>query len=298
MLKCIAVAAALSATAAGAADLPITTKTTDEALVAYLRFEGQYTDVAEYMEKLHAAVGDDDVGPYMGLYYDGPEEPVHDIEVCVPVEEELEKGGVKTRKLPGGTYARTVHLGPYETVGETWMRLGSFVHMNGLGAEGPGMEIYLAWDPANAANNVTELLIPVSRPVEPAVGAAGPSNRVIHFEIPADDPARAVAFYAGAFGWKIEQWENDDGEPVDYWLCYTGTGAGIDGGLYKRTNPGDVTKFTVAVADFDAAVKALKEAGGKIVAPKVPVPGVGWQGYVVDSEGTIFGIMQFDPTAK
>jgi hypothetical protein len=292
MLKCIAVAAALSATAAGAADLPITTKTTDEALVAYLRFEGQYTDVAEYMEKLHAAVGDDDVGPYMGLYYDGPEEPVHDIEVCVPVEEELEKGDVKTRKLPGGTYARTVHLGPYETVGETWMRLGSFVHMNGLGAEGPGMEIYLAWDPANAANNVTELLIPVSQPVEPAL-AAGPSSRVIHFEIPAHDPARAVAFYADAFGWKIEQWED-----VDYWLCYTGTGAGIDGAIYKRSHPGEAIKITAAVADFDAAEKAVKEAGGKIVAPKVPVPGVGWLGYALDTENNEFGIMQFDPTAK
>lgn len=35
--------------------------------------------------------------------------------------------------------------------------------------------------------------------------------KVIHFEIPADDPDRAVAFYTQAFGWKIESW----GGPFD-----------------------------------------------------------------------------------
>ena len=30
--------------------------------------------------------------------------------------------------------------------------------------------------------------------------------RVVHFELAADDPARAVAFYANVFGWQINQW--------------------------------------------------------------------------------------------
>lgn len=293
MRKLIAIAAALSATAAGAADAPITTKTFDDTLVAYVRFEGQYADVAGYMERLAAAVGANDAGPYMVLFYDGPEVPVHDIEICVPVTEALETGDVKTRTFPAGTYARTVHLGSYDTAGDSWMRLGSFVHKNDLGAEGPGMEIFLTHDPKNAANNVLEILLPVSRPVEAVLEEEGPSSRVIHFEIPADDPARAAAFYAGALGWKIDQWED-----VDYWLCSTGTGDGIDGAIYRRSNPRDAVKITAAVADFDAAEKALKEAGGKIVAPKVPVPGVGWLGYVVDTEGNEVGIMQLDAAAK
>lgn len=293
MFKFVAVAAALSATAAVAADVPITTKTFDDTLVAYVRFEGQYTDVAGYMERLAAAAGANDAGPYMALFYDGPEVPVHDIEICVPVKEPVEAGDVKTRTFPGGTYARTVHLGSYDAAGDTWMRLGSFVQMNGLGAEGPGMEIYLAYDPKNEANNVLEILLPVSRPVEAVLAEEEPSSRVIHFDIPADDPARAAAFYADALGWKIEQWED-----VDYWLCSTGTGDGIDGAIYKRSNPRDVIKITAAVADFEAAEKALKEAGGKIVAPKVPVPGVGWLAYAVDTEGNEFGIMQLDATAK
>ena len=42
--------------------------------------------------------------------------------------------------------------------------------------------------------------------------------RVVHFEIPADDPARAVKFYETVFGWKIEKWDG----PADYWLAMTG----------------------------------------------------------------------------
>ena len=30
-------------------------------------------------------------------------------------------------------------------------------------------------------------------------------NRVIHFEIPADDPEKTIAFYRKVFGWKFQQ---------------------------------------------------------------------------------------------
>ena len=41
--------------------------------------------------------------------------------------------------------------------------------------------------------------------------------RVIHFEIPVDDPERAVNFYKKVFEWKIDKWEG----PEDYWLVNT-----------------------------------------------------------------------------
>jgi predicted enzyme related to lactoylglutathione lyase len=31
--------------------------------------------------------------------------------------------------------------------------------------------------------------------------------KVIWFEIPADDPERAIKFYEDVFGWKIEKWD-------------------------------------------------------------------------------------------
>jgi len=38
------------------------------------------------------------------------------------------------------------------------------------------------------------------------------SSRVIHFEIPADDPQRAVDFYTRVFDWKFQKWAG----PQDY----------------------------------------------------------------------------------
>ena len=51
--------------------------------------------------------------------------------------------------------------------------------------------------------------------------------RIVHFEIPADDPGRAIAFYGKAFGWTFDKWDG----PMEYWMIKTGDGPGIDGGV-------------------------------------------------------------------
>ena len=57
--------------------------------------------------------------------------------------------------------------------------------------------------------------------------------RVIHFELSADDPERAVKFYGEVFGWKTQKWDG----PQSYWLLATGEGGpGIDGGLMRRSD--------------------------------------------------------------
>ena len=59
--------------------------------------------------------------------------------------------------------------------------------------------------------------------------------RVIHFEIPADNPDRAVRFYSDVFGWQFNKWEG----PVEYWLITTGADGqpGINGGMLRRAQP-------------------------------------------------------------
>ncbi len=61
------------------------------------------------------------------------------------------------------------------------------------------------------------------------------SNRVIHFEVQADDIDRAKKFYEKAFGWKISQMMKKEDGGMDYWGIDTGTGPGINGGMYKRS---------------------------------------------------------------
>ena len=121
--------------------------------------------------------------------------------------------------------------------------------------------------------------------------------RVVHFEIPADDPQRAVAFYEKVFGWKIAKWE---GGNEDYWLATTGeTGQpGIDGGIARRMPVVPNVCNTLDVASVDEYTRRVVESGGRVVAPKMAVPGVGYLAYCLDSEGNAFGMMQADPAAR
>ena len=60
--------------------------------------------------------------------------------------------------------------------------------------------------------------------------------RVIHFEIVADKPERAIKFYKEVFGWEFNKWNG----PQEYWLVKTGEDSqpGINGGLTPKMNQG------------------------------------------------------------
>ena len=126
------------------------------------------------------------------------------------------------------------------------------------------------------------------------------ANRVVHFDVYAEDAERASAFYQTVFGWTITK-----AAGMDYWLITTGAGVpGIDGSLSQRERPtqGTVPQFgftcTVEVADVRAAVAAAVAAGGSAVHQPGPVPGVGYLAYVRDTEGNHLGLMQRAPDAK
>ncbi|HET7922333.1 MAG TPA: VOC family protein [Gammaproteobacteria bacterium] len=125
--------------------------------------------------------------------------------------------------------------------------------------------------------------------------------RVIHFEIHADEPERAMRFYRSVFGWEFTSLRN---MPVDYWAVKTGdTGPGIDGGLLRRQTPLDgaaVSAFacTVAVPDLDTYVMKVTTSGGQLAVPRMTIQGFGWLAYCKDTEGNLFGMMQADAAAR
>ncbi len=121
-------------------------------------------------------------------------------------------------------------------------------------------------------------------------------SRVVHFEIHVDDPDRASKFYTDVFGWKFSKWEG----PMDYWLISTGDTScpGIDGGMMKRRDPMGNVYNTIGIESIDKSIEQITKAGGTIVVPKMPIPGVGWLAYFKDTEGNIFGVMQPDPSAS
>ena len=120
--------------------------------------------------------------------------------------------------------------------------------------------------------------------------------RIVHFDMPADDPARAQKFYSEIFGWKFDKWNG----PMEYWMTITGDDKepGINGGLSKRM-PGQAgITNTIDVSSVDEYSKKIQSKGGKILAPKMPIPTVGYFAQCMDTEGNVFGIIQFDKNAK
>lgn len=128
-------------------------------------------------------------------------------------------------------------------------------------------------------------------------------SSIIHFEIHADAPERAMSFYAAVFGWTFAKWEG----PLQYWLITAGSGGAeglASGGLFLRqgSRPAEgaaVNAFvcTVRVEDVDGTVEKVLAAGGSRATPKMSIPGVGWLAYCKDTEGNIFGVMQSDGSA-
>ncbi len=118
--------------------------------------------------------------------------------------------------------------------------------------------------------------------------------RVVHFEIAADEPERASRFYERVFGWKVKRWEG----PIPYWLVSTGEGPGIDGALVPREGALAPVVNTIDVPSVDAYVQKVKDAGGRVIAGKEAIPGVGWFAACADTEGNPFGVLQSDPGAR
>jgi uncharacterized protein len=126
--------------------------------------------------------------------------------------------------------------------------------------------------------------------------------RIIHFDIKADNPERAIAFYKKAFGWSFDKWE---GGAMEYWLVGTGPKEepGINGGLARPMQPrtcNDPHGFdcTISVESIDDAIEKVKAAGGTITMEKSELPGVGWFAACLDTEGNNFSLMQPDPNMK
>lgn len=129
-------------------------------------------------------------------------------------------------------------------------------------------------------------------------------SRPVHFEIHADDPVRACAFYADALGWTVEDWSGYAGVPYFGVISCPDDQPGINGAIMQRTGdppaagaPVRGAVLTVGCEDFDATARMILSAGGTVALDKHALPGMAWQGYFLDTEGNVFGLHQPDPEA-
>jgi uncharacterized protein len=120
---------------------------------------------------------------------------------------------------------------------------------------------------------------------------------VVHFEIPADDVARAKEFYSSIFGWQLQ-----DMPEMDYTIVRTvevdeqtqmptSPGA-INGGLMQRTEETPTPVVTIDVESVGEALKQVEGAGGRVVRPRTEIPGMGAFAYFTDTEGNTVGLWE------
>lgn len=123
-------------------------------------------------------------------------------------------------------------------------------------------------------------------------------DRVVHFEITADDLGRAKGFYGSIFGWDLRDMEFGPGTytlvntvPVDDKMMPTEPGA-INGGMMERSAEIASPVVTVSVDSIDDALKRIEAAGGSVVQPRQEIPNMGAFAYFRDTEGNTLGLWE------
>jgi uncharacterized protein len=122
-------------------------------------------------------------------------------------------------------------------------------------------------------------------------------DKVVHFEIPTDDLARAKEFYGSIFGWQLQTIDD-----MDYTIAMTTAvdeqtqlptepGA-INGGMMKRSADTPSPVLTVGVDSIDDSMKRVEAAGGTVVTPRTEIPGMGAFAYFKDTEGNVLGLWE------
>lgn len=121
-------------------------------------------------------------------------------------------------------------------------------------------------------------------------------DRVMHFEIPADNVNRAVNFYRSVFGWEFSA------VPMypDYFLATTvpsdekgpKEAGAVNGAITKREGTSPAPVLVIHSSSIDEPLKKIETAGGTIVLPKFQVGDIGLYAHVKDPEGNIVGVWQ------
>jgi len=135
-------------------------------------------------------------------------------------------------------------------------------------------------------------------------------STIVHFEIPSDDIERAKKFYNDLFGWKIERWSGENGseltsaatgQPIEYWIVSTTDDKGnkaLSGGMMKRQMPEQQITNYINVKSIDEYSSKVEKLGGKVLARKHTVPGMGYFAICLDTEKNTFAIWETDQGAR
>ena len=158
----------------GGGSMDVEIKNFPELRVAAVRHIGPYMQISEAFERLGQLAGGAGLiqpphAEMVALFYDDPESTPadqlrSDAGITVPAGATLPQG-LTEHHVPAGAYASTLHVGPYEQLGDTWARLmGEWLPASGrrIKDDAPSYEVYLNTPMTVPKNELrTEIRIPV-----------------------------------------------------------------------------------------------------------------------------------------
>lgn len=123
----------------------------------------------------------------------------------------------------------------------------------------------------------------------------------MHFDLTVSDLGAARRFFENVMGWKFERF------PMPYEIYFVTAGVdkepGINGTMGAIEDSAicggrPMTCLTVPVDDVDKTIGMIEANGGKVIEPKMAIPGRGWYATCAEPGGLMFGIMKEDSKAR
>lgn len=122
-----------------------------------------------------------------------------------------------------------------------------------------------------------------------------------YFDLTVRNLTDARRFFEQVLGWRFQKFPM----PYEYYRIEAGPDdePGIDGGIGAMKDApivGDApaTVVTIPVVNLDEYLARVEAAGGRVVEPKLPIPGIGWYATCAEPGGLRFGMIQADPDAS
>src|SRR5262249_52337237 len=112
------------------------------------------------------------------------------------------------------------------------------------------------------------------------------NHEIVHWEIQAQNPVELQAFYADAFGWKV-----DANNPMNYGMVSSGGPKGIDGGMGGIPAPGSRVVVYAQVPSIPPVLERIESLGGRTIMPRTDIGPV-IMALFHDLEGNTMGLIE------
>ncbi len=113
------------------------------------------------------------------------------------------------------------------------------------------------------------------------------THPIVHLEFTSPDSKAQGKFFSEVFGWKVEV---DPKFDYRQFQAEGGPGGAFVTPMAELGNKaGDVIVY-IGTADIDESLRKVEANGGKTLAPKNEIPGVGWFAFFTDPAGNRFAL--------